>query len=279
MKGRMLSKGLAVAVIILLSISVTPSFGIPFDDTIPPVTTHNLDPPEPTGENGWYVDDVSVTLNATDDMSGVNVTYYRIDYGIWMEYSEPFTLSKDGDDILIEYYSVDYAGNVEDIKSLIVDIDQTHPDIGLMYEIYENNTFIFTATALDEMSGMERIEFYNYSRLQEVVYGLGPEYHWIVTLDILTSYWGFICKKEITEEYIRFFAICIRQQDVSSNLYSFSAHAYDNAGNSHYDWIQNHPPRPEYHYFKWFTLNNYYGGYIWRFLIFATFSFILPPTC
>ena len=32
------------------------------DDTTPPVTTHSLDPPEPDGLNGWYVNDVNVTL-------------------------------------------------------------------------------------------------------------------------------------------------------------------------------------------------------------------------
>ena len=41
------------------------------NDTTPPVTTHNLDPPEPNGLNDWYVSDVTVTLNATDDLSGV----------------------------------------------------------------------------------------------------------------------------------------------------------------------------------------------------------------
>ena len=279
MKQRTICKGLAVAVILLLTLSVTPSFGISNnDDTTPPVTTYTLDPSEPDGLNGWYVRDVTVTLSAID-MSGVNATYYRIKSGEWKIYNSSFVISKDGNDILIEYYSIDNVGNVEDLKSFMVDIDQTEPDIALMYEIYENNTFIFTATATDDTSGMERVEFYNYSKLQEVVYGSGPEYHWTVTLDFWSSYWGFICKKEIKEEYIRFFAICIQKQIVSDNLYSFSAYAYDNAGNSDSDWLQNHPSRPEYYYFKWITLNNDYEGYIGRFLIFATFSLILPPSC
>ncbi|RLF31972.1 MAG: hypothetical protein DRN07_06055, partial [Thermoplasmata archaeon] len=36
----------------------------------------------PKGENGWYVGDVTVSLNASDP-NGVNVTYYRIDEGKW----------------------------------------------------------------------------------------------------------------------------------------------------------------------------------------------------
>lgn len=44
------------------------------DDTTPPVTTLSFDPPTPDGLNGWYVSNVTITLNATDNQSGVNVT-------------------------------------------------------------------------------------------------------------------------------------------------------------------------------------------------------------
>ena len=82
-----IKKGVVVAVILLfISVSVIPSTGnrVSFDDITPPVTTCTLDPPEPNGNNSWYVSDVEVTLNATDDMSGVNVTQFRVDWGnIW----------------------------------------------------------------------------------------------------------------------------------------------------------------------------------------------------
>ena len=48
--------------------------GVFFDDITPPVTTCTLDPDTPDGDNGWYVSNVTVTLKATDDMSGVNAT-------------------------------------------------------------------------------------------------------------------------------------------------------------------------------------------------------------
>ena len=162
------------------------SFVIPYSyyDNQPPVTAHTLDPPYPDGENGWYVSNVTVTLNATDDKSGVNVTYFRINNSEWKKYDEPFILSEDGDDILIEYYSVDNAGNVENIKSVTIDIDLTPPYIKLLYEIVGGNRIIgwsieFTVIAYDNTSGVcGRVEFYFNNELQETVDGTGPEYVW-----------------------------------------------------------------------------------------------------
>ena len=82
------------------------------NDTTPPVTTCILNPLEPDGENGWYVSKITVTLNATDDDSGVNITRYRIDCSAWQIYLQPFTMTLDGQHI-IHYYSVDNAGNTE----------------------------------------------------------------------------------------------------------------------------------------------------------------------
>ena len=136
-----IKNGLVVGVILLfIGVAVQPSIGLSNnDDTTPPVTTISFEPPVPDGLNGWYVSDVTVMLNATDDMSGVNVTYYRIDGGEWVIYDTPFVLSEDGDDILIECYSIDKVGNVEDVKSSKLDIDQTKPVVILTYEIVGGN--------------------------------------------------------------------------------------------------------------------------------------------
>ncbi len=72
--------GLAVAIIALFfGVAVTPTIGISRyrNDTTPPVTTATLDPPEPIYEE-WYGLSVKMTLNPTDNESGVNVTYYQI---------------------------------------------------------------------------------------------------------------------------------------------------------------------------------------------------------
>lgn len=71
------------------------------------------------------VDDYDVTLNAVDNLSGVNYTVYSIDGGAWTVYSGEFTAGSSGF-ITVEYYSVDNAGNVEETKVLYLG-DRTSP--------------------------------------------------------------------------------------------------------------------------------------------------------
>ena len=83
------------------------------DDTTPPETTCILDGDM---QGDIYISDVSVTLDATDDISGVNYTMVKIDQGGYKIYENPFIVSEDGNHI-INYYSVDNAGNIEDEKT------------------------------------------------------------------------------------------------------------------------------------------------------------------
>ncbi len=78
----------------------------PSEDTTPPVTTCTI-----TGTNP-----VTITLAATDDDSGVNHTYYKIDAGSSAEYTAPVDVTEVGDHV-VYFYSVDKAGNVETEKS------------------------------------------------------------------------------------------------------------------------------------------------------------------
>jgi len=148
-----------------------------FDDITPPVTTCTLNPPEPNGLNGWYVSDVEVTLNATDDMSGVNVTEYRINGGNIKTYTEPFNVTTDGEHT-VQYWSVDNAGNIEDVKSAEFKIDQTKPYIELWWENPGNIYVIFTADCSDATSGMDYVEFYMDDVLQFTDYA--PPYEWSI---------------------------------------------------------------------------------------------------
>ena len=83
------------------------------EDTTPPETTCILE-----GEmNGdIYISNVNVTLEATDDMSGVDYTMYKLDDGDWGEYEDTFVVSDKGEHT-VYYYSVDNEGNEEDEKS------------------------------------------------------------------------------------------------------------------------------------------------------------------
>jgi len=130
------------------------------NDTTPPVTTIYFDPPYPDGDNGWYVSDVTITLEATDDMSGVDFIKYLLDDNDWLTYTGPFTVESDGYH-RITYYAVDKAGNVEQPSEVIrFGIDQTPPTIELTWEVRGCFEVIFTVICSDATSGMDRVEFY-----------------------------------------------------------------------------------------------------------------------
>jgi len=94
-------------------------------DTTKPVTTAILTPLAPDGQQGWYITPVTVTLSATDALSGAQTTWYKIDTGGWTLYSAPFTPG-DGNHI-VQYYSYDYAGNIENTKSSTYKVDTVAP--------------------------------------------------------------------------------------------------------------------------------------------------------
>lgn len=104
-------KATVAAFVMMMLISISIAANVTADD----------DPQDPVFEG-----EVTVTLNATDDWSGVDYTMYYIsftepgnepqnDTGIWIEYSEPFVVSEMGH-YNIGYYSVDLADNVEETK-------------------------------------------------------------------------------------------------------------------------------------------------------------------
>jgi hypothetical protein len=153
-----------------------------YNDTSPPVTTISLNPESPDGDNGWYVTPVTITLEAMDDMSGVNTTYYSINSEPWEVYEEPFVLTEDSLYNIV-YFSIDNVGNMEFPKLAHVMVDQTPPFIiSFTYKVtggwIQGWTFHFTVIVIDNMSGMDRVEFLFNDGLQSVVTGPGPLYKW-----------------------------------------------------------------------------------------------------
>ena len=210
----LLSKTLVVGVIVLLiSISVSPVVGNS-SDYHSGISLITIKVDGETGLNDWYVSDVF--FNFTYESDEIADILYWIDGGANQTYIEPFYLTEDGKDICLEWCAVDNNGNYSDADGpFIFSIDQTEPDISLTYEVVGGNPehgwdFEFTATCSDDTSGMERVEFFKNDELQLTVFGPGPEYLWAF--------------RHFPEPYV-----------------TFSAKAYDNAGNSDTDDIHSPP--------------------------------------
>jgi len=111
------------------------------------------------GEDGWFVSAVTVYLNASGGVGGVNHTYYEIDYGAWQEYTAPFVVADSGG-YTIRYYSVDTDGNEEIVSSTLLKIDTQAPQVVKIGQISDGNgTAHWWYTLRDNNSGINRSQY------------------------------------------------------------------------------------------------------------------------
>ncbi|MFW9996060.1 MAG: OmpL47-type beta-barrel domain-containing protein, partial [Candidatus Odinarchaeota archaeon] len=94
-------------------------------DLFPPVTTLDIGEPKYLSDLLYVTDETPFTLEATDDSSGVQVTLYRVfnetHTSDWLTYTGPFYLLSLADgNYTVEYYSIDNAGNAEEIQQASV---------------------------------------------------------------------------------------------------------------------------------------------------------------
>ncbi len=109
-----------------------------------------------------------LTSTALSLSAEVDHTTYRVDGGDWEIYSEPFVISGDGIHVL-ERYSVDLLGNVEDVRTLEVKIDMTAPELTLVTvdgAEFAGDDVNISWTCSDACSGVDRVEY----RLNDGVY-------------------------------------------------------------------------------------------------------------
>ncbi|MFC0187359.1 OmpL47-type beta-barrel domain-containing protein [Fictibacillus aquaticus] len=100
----------------------------------------------------WSKKDFKVQLTATDDLSGVASTFYSINGS---EFTEGTSFSVEEEGVHeVSFYSVDKAGNVEEVKTATVKLDITAP-------VSEINTDLAQPeiTAIDELSGLDKTYF------------------------------------------------------------------------------------------------------------------------
>jgi large repetitive protein len=116
-------------------------------DSQPPVTKSNI-------TSKWYKGDATVTLKASDDLSGVKTTYYTVDGGA-QQTGTTFSVTGEGTH-KVTFYSVDNAGNVEAVHTEVVMVDNTPPVVTLTtpVEAAMGSMIKLTYTATDKLSGV-----------------------------------------------------------------------------------------------------------------------------
>lgn len=82
------------------------------------------------GNNNWYISDVAVSFDVIDNLSSQEeiLTEYSFDSINWNTYSQPFTISSEGE-TTIYFFSTDNSDNTEDTKTETIKIDKTSPAI------------------------------------------------------------------------------------------------------------------------------------------------------
>ena len=80
------------------------------------------------GANGWFRSAVQVSLSATDNLAGVQTSFYQIDGGATQTYTGAFVLATQGQHT-VNYWSVDNLNNTEAAHSLLVKIDNVGPSV------------------------------------------------------------------------------------------------------------------------------------------------------
>jgi len=126
-------------------------------DITPPITNYKLN--NINGRNGWCVSSVVLTLNATDNLSGVNKTYYRLNGG-WSEYNSPLMIFAEGEHT-IYYCSMDNSKNIEETKSVVIKIDKTAPSTYAVIDKNSSNGWYnekinISLYSNDSLSGVEK---------------------------------------------------------------------------------------------------------------------------
>lgn len=148
-------------------------------DTESPISVKTEEPIYKDDKKNIWVSALSnFTITAEDSESGVNKTFYRINYeeetdellndnnGEWREYKSPFNLENEcqntNPDNFIEYFSIDQLKNTEKTKNQTVMLDCIAPEI-LIFNPKENEREIqkcvqsVVANVTDSGSGIKRV--------------------------------------------------------------------------------------------------------------------------
>lgn len=125
-------------------------------DSAPPVTAISVQ--GRPGQNGWYLSETAVVLEANDDNAGVLKTEYSLDGGAtWRLYAAPFPVAREGKNVIL-YKSTDRAGNREEAKQQVVNIDTVIPEAQIVFDLAKRDIAITPANNLESVNVVGRSE-------------------------------------------------------------------------------------------------------------------------
>jgi len=175
--------------------------------------------------NGWYNQKVNVTLNGTDDKSGVAKTEYKVNDGNWQTYQGPFDVTEEGEN-LVQYRSADHVANIEEAKSVSIKIDKTAPTLNVSFNpsvLTDRSHSLIPIKAVvtgeDTISGINRVELVSIeSNQSDNGKGDGNSVNDIQGADFGTLDTNFLLRAE--------------RSGSSDRVYTVNYRAWDQAGNS-----------------------------------------------
>ncbi|WP_404330386.1 OmpL47-type beta-barrel domain-containing protein [Mesobacillus maritimus] len=190
---------------------------IQFDQTAP--VTSASDVPE-----NWTNENVAVTLEGTDEISGVAFTEYRMNNGEWTEYKAPIQVTEDGNNV-IEYRSVNVAGNVEEAQHVEVKIDKMKPTLHVSFDqsvITKKNHKLVpiksTIVSDDSLSGVASVELVSIKSNQaDNGSGDGNTEQDIQGFEIGTADTAFLVRAETTANEDRIYTVTYKATDNAGN--------------------------------------------------------------
>jgi len=115
-----------------------------------------LYPPEPDGENGWYINTPNLMINC-DLFPPHSTWYYRFDQGEWQEHTGPMhhDWSDGANSFEIKIISIYYG---EIYEAISFNLDTTPPEIELTKD--KGDLIYINAEVSDETSGIQNVKFY-----------------------------------------------------------------------------------------------------------------------
>lgn len=167
-----------------------------YGDNKAPVSTLNIStvPMYKSRDNLFYGKNLSISLTAKDDMSGVKQSYISINGSEYTNYVDKIKFDKEGD-YTVKYYTVDNVGNVEEPKTFQFTVDLTAPKtfhnvIGIASgQVISGSSRIYLDKE-DNKSGIESTYYYFDNEQSKILTGKEIQFKHLDNGEHTLYYWS-----------------------------------------------------------------------------------------